>query len=77
MKLLPKPIVGLKALLDGKDLELDGKKYFFDNDGINLVGEDLKTKEEILLPVDMTLAEFIKLCNKEPDTIYLQNVKIN
>ena len=77
MKLLPKAVVGLKALLDGKDLELSGNKYFFDNDGINLVGSDLKTNEEMLLPVYMTLAEFIRLCNQESDTIYLQNVKIN
>lgn len=76
MGLQPKAIVGLKVLLDGGDLELGGNKYFFDSDGINLVGSDPETYEDTLTPVDMSLNEFIRLCNEEPEKVCMV-MKIN
>jgi hypothetical protein len=76
MKFLPKPIVGLKILLTGEDIELNGRKYCLQDGNLYCLAKNITTGEEILLNVDMTLAEFIKLCEKESDTIYFQGLKL-
>jgi len=77
MKLLPKPIAGLKVLLKGEDIELNGRKYCWQDGNLYTPAMNLTTGEEVLLGVEMSLAEFINLCEKESDTIYFQGLKIN
>jgi hypothetical protein len=77
MNLPPKPIAGLKVLLKGEDIELNGRKYCWQDGNLYTPAMNLTTGEEVLLGADISLAEFINLCEKESDTIYLQGLKIN
>ena len=77
MNLPPKPITGLKILLKGKDIELDGRKYCLEDGNLYSPAMNLTTGQEVLMRVDMSLAEFITLCEKESDSIYFQGLKLN
>jgi hypothetical protein len=77
MNLPPKPIAGLKILLKGEDIELQGRKYCLQDANLYSPAMNLTTGQEVLMRIDMSLAEFITLCEKESDTIYFQGLEIN
>ena len=76
MSLPPKPIAGLKLLLRGEDIELGGRKYCLQDGEIYCPAMNITKNEEVLMGVDMSLAEFIKLCERESDTIYFQGLRV-